>query len=81
MPKTPAQVAAEIPATKQAQEILAAEIIEMSNAVKKILDGPLQKRTLLLLISDASGVPMKTVSLVLQGMEDLKHNYIKKISY
>lgn len=50
-----------------------AEAIEkIADAARELLNSRLTERALLLLLSDASGQPMKTCKAVLEGARDLK---------
>lgn len=82
--KQPAPPAEEIPV-----EVLAAEILSISEGIKKLRAGRLNERALLLLIQHAaptvkqhgrfSGSPItaKQVKAVLTGLESLEREYLK----
>lgn len=60
-------------------EILAQAIIDLSNAFKKIEDGPLAKRTIVLLLQDATGLPQSAIKKVLEAAPKLKDWYVKEL--
>lgn len=59
-------------------EILAKHITEIAKATRKLMGGPLKERTIVLLISKASGVSQRDVKKVLAASENLAHTYLKK---
>lgn len=58
-------------------EILAEAIIKVSDGFAMMQRSRVKERVILLLIQDASGVPLGTVSKVLKAAADLKKMYIK----
>jgi len=61
-------------------EILAKAIIDVSTAAKKLLDGPLTKRAIVILIQDAvpHNIGLYEVEAVLEAAAGLKEHFIKK---
>ena len=57
---------------------IAEQIDAISDAMRKIREGKLNERALLLLISDASGVSKTDVDKVLIGMEGLKYRFRRR---
>ncbi len=55
---------------------MAAAIRKIDKAVSDLKKSGLRNRTIILLISDASGVGRGTVSKVLEGMEEMKERYL-----
>jgi hypothetical protein len=61
-------------------EVLATAILEISEGMMKINSGKLNRRALLVLLKDASGVSMSDIDKVLNHLEDLGKTYLKKQS-
>lgn len=59
-------------------EILATEIIKMSESIKKLRSGRLNDRALYLLIQDGCKLPVRDIRAVFESAEDLARRYIKK---
>lgn len=59
-------------------EVLAESIKAISDGMKKIRAGRLNDRALVVLLKDASGVPIYEIKKVLDGMESLEANYLRK---
>lgn len=59
-------------------DILAESIVEISNAVKKMRNGGLTDRAIILLIHDSSSVGKPAIKAVLDSMETLSEKYIRK---
>jgi hypothetical protein len=70
-------VVIEDPENPVPQEVMAKALVDLSRAAEKILMGPLTERALLVLLNDATGVPMKTIKQVLFGTQSL-FTYVKK---
>lgn len=70
-------------------EVLASSIVAISDGVKKLRNGRLKERALLLLIQQAAPpkkrgrystgqhIPISTIKAVLDGMEALKTQFVK----
>lgn len=58
-------------------ELLAQAILDVSEAAKKLLNSPLKRRALLLLLRDASGIGMDECGRVLDAAADLRRTYVK----
>jgi hypothetical protein len=60
-------------------EVLATAIVQISDSVRKLIDGPLTRRAIAVLIRDATTppVPLSTIDLVLDTAADLKKRYVK----
>jgi hypothetical protein len=67
----------ENPAEAVPIEILATAVTEIARAFKKINEGPLKRKALLVLLKDSSGVPMNQITRVLDSLTDLERNYCK----
>jgi hypothetical protein len=66
-------------------EILAKAIVEISEGIKVLRRGPIKDSALLILIQNAAPnidgrpIPLKTISAVLEGAEDLAKVYLKSV--
>lgn len=58
-------------------EVIADSIIKIADTFDRIKNGPLQMKTIILLISSVSGVNRTEVELVLNAAANLKKHYIK----
>lgn len=58
-------------------EILAQSIVDISEGMKRINASRLSRRALVVLIKDATGVPIKTIETVLNGLSGLQATYVK----
>lgn len=73
----------EVPTVQQLQEqqtpdeTIADAVKNVSEGTKKLLNGRLNKRALLLLLSHASGVSQRQVESVLDAMAGLEKRYLK----
>ncbi len=65
-----------------ATEVMADAIVSLSDAVKKLLDGPLNRRAVVVLIQDAMGgrnaVSRDGIEAVLDSAASLKEKYLVK---
>ena len=59
-------------------EVLADSIVAISAGMRKIRQGRLGDRAILVLLKDATGVPQYTIKKVLDGLESLEATYLKK---
>lgn len=60
-------------------EVLAKAVIELSEAFIKIQNGPLQRRTIILLLKDYTGLAGRDIEKVLDAAPKLKTYYIKEL--
>jgi hypothetical protein len=58
-------------------DVLATEIVKISEGIKKIKAGRLNDKAIVLLIHKASGVNSESVRSVLNGMESLEKEFLK----
>lgn len=63
----------EIPA-----EILAKSIVEISEGMKRINETRLTRKALVALIHDNSKIAKSTIEIVLNNLESLEHNYLRR---
>jgi hypothetical protein len=57
--------------------VLAQAILDISAAMKRLSQSPLNRRAILVLTSDASGVNRTTVDTVIDCLESLETKYLK----
>lgn len=58
-------------------ELIAASIIEISTAIKKLNASRVKARAIYLLIKDATGIPLGTIESVLNAAQSLEKTYLK----
>lgn len=58
-------------------ELIAACIIEISSAVRKLNASRVKSRTIYLLIKDMTGIPLGTIESVLNAAQSLEKTYLK----
>lgn len=59
-------------------EVLASTIKAMSESVKKLLDGPVKKRALLILIKDQiAGIGIRDIEMVIDAMSNAARFHLK----
>lgn len=58
-------------------EILAQAIVDLSAAGRALLNSRLKKRTLMLLLKDASGVSLHQIEKILDALPQLEKEYLK----
>jgi len=58
-------------------ELIAASIIEISNAFQKMNASKLKPRTIFLLIRDMTNLPLTTIEKVLSAAQSLEKTYLK----
>ncbi len=59
-------------------EKIAGNIAMLAKAVKSLVNGPLKKRALILLLASSSGQSQNTVTSVLKALEDLEADWLNK---
>ncbi len=59
-------------------EIMADSIVQISQALNKLMSGRLKRDAIIALIKDKSGLTKGTIEIVLNNLEALEHNWIKK---
>ncbi len=62
--------------TKEEAEQIRRNILAVGDAAKKLLKSGLKKRAIALLIHDATKVPMRDITLVLEAAADLPKIYL-----
>jgi hypothetical protein len=58
--------------------IIAEEIVKISNAFTAIDKGKLSRRAIVLLIQDLTGLPQTSINRVLNAVPELKNVFVKK---
>lgn len=59
-------------------EVIAKSIIEVADACAKMNSSKLNRRAILLLLKDLTGLPMADIGKVLDAAPKLKDHYLKK---
>ncbi len=65
-------------ANRETIERIASNIAALAKAVGSLLNGPLKKKALVVLLASSSGLPQKTVEAVLKALEDLESDWLNK---
>jgi len=60
-------------------QIIAKSIIDLSDAYKRIEDGPLKRNTIVVLLKDATGLPARDINKILDAVLKLKQYYLKEL--
>jgi hypothetical protein len=63
---------------RETVEQIAGNIKNLAIAVDRLLNGPLKKRALVVLLASSSGQSQKTVDLVLQSLSNLHSDWLNK---
>lgn len=58
-------------------EVLATAIIELSDAAKKFVDGPVSDRVIHMILHDMTGVRITDIKAILNALPMIKHRYLK----
>jgi hypothetical protein len=58
-------------------EVIAKAILDLSKGMEKLNNTPIRRRVILLLLNDATGLPMGTIDKVLTALPYLKRDYLK----
>lgn len=59
-------------------DTLADRLKSISSGMKKILDGGLNRRALVVLLQDCTGQSKTTINAVLDGLRDIEKNYCRR---
>jgi hypothetical protein len=59
-------------------ESIANNIAKLARSVHSLLNGPLKKKALVVLLSSSAGLPQKTVETVLLALLDLETDWLNK---
>ncbi len=63
---------------RETVERIAGNIGALAKAVSSLLNGPLKKRALIVLLASSSGQSQKVVESVLKALEDMKGDWLNK---
>lgn len=66
------------PKPKEPTEIIAEELVKISEGIRKIRTGQLNEKAIVVLLQSSTQLPQNTIKLVLNGLENLKADYIQK---
>ncbi len=59
-------------------EKIAGNIASLAKAVKSLMNGPLKKRALIVLLASSAKLPQTTVEAVLKALEDLESDWLQR---
>lgn len=65
-------------AQREAIEAIASNITKLARAVESLLNGPLKRKALVVLLASSSGHPQKTIEAVLKAVEELEKDWLNK---
>lgn len=65
-------------AYREVVEQIAGNIAALAQAVSSLLNGPLKKKALLVLLAQSSGLSQERVGFVLKALEDLEADWLNK---
>lgn len=65
-------------AYREVVEGIAGNIVVLAGAVKSLLNGPLKKRALIILLASSSRLHQTQVESVLKALEDLEADWLNK---
>lgn len=77
----PRKVQVETPEQKTNRELvesIAGNIVSLSKAVASLINGPLKKKALVVLLASSSGLPQNKVEEVLKALENLEADWLNK---
>jgi len=63
---------------RETVEKIAGNIVSLAKAVHSLLNGPLKKRALIILLASSARLPQTTVEAVLTALEDLEKEWLNK---
>lgn len=61
---------------RETTERIAENLSALADSVKKLINGPLNRKTLLVLLANSSGLKQMQVDSVLTALENLKRNHL-----
>lgn len=65
-------------ANRELVESIAGNIASLARAVKSLMNGPLKKRALVILLASSSQLPISKVEIVLKALENLEADWLNK---
>jgi hypothetical protein len=78
MAKKPIEETSEQRANREIVEGIARNILTLSRAVASLLNGPLKKKALVVLLAQSSQLPQSKVEAVLKALETLEADWLNK---
>ncbi len=72
-PETPAERE-----NREFVETIARNLITLARSVKALINGPLNRRALVILLASSSGIPQVKVGEVLKALENLEKDWLNK---
>lgn len=76
--KSPAGESPEQKANRELIESIAGNITSLAKAVSSLINGPLKRRALVVLLASSSGLPQAKVEQVLKALEDLESDWLNR---
>lgn len=76
--KTPQTETEEQRKNREIVEAIAGNIASLARSVKALLNGPLNKKALLVLLAQSSGLSQERVGFVLKAIENLEADWLNK---
>lgn len=65
-------------AYRETVEKIAGNIASLAKAVSALLNGPLKKRALVILLASSSGQSQLAVEAILKALEEMEHTWLNK---
>ncbi len=65
-------------AQRETVETIARNIVDLTKAVEALINGPLKRKALVVLLANSSGLPQTTVDRVLKSLQDLQGDWLNK---
>jgi spore germination protein GerM len=78
MPKKIKVETPEQKAYRETVEKIAGNIAALAKAVSSLLNGPLKKRALIILLASSAKQPQERVEAILKALEDLESDWLNK---
>lgn len=76
-PPVPRIVQPQAPKPEVPADVIATAIVDIAKAAKAISESRLTRDAIVVLIHDRSGLPKKTINLVLNNLEELEETWLK----
>lgn len=77
-PRKPKTESPEEKAARELVEQIAGNIASLAKAVHNLLNGPLKKRALIILLASSSGQSQATVEKVIKALDELESDWLNK---
>lgn len=59
-------------------EVMAQAVVDLSRAAKRLLNGPLKRDAIIVLIKDKTNLTKGVIAAVLDQLEDLERTWVRK---